>query len=213
VTLLKNNKPLIILGNGGHATVLTEVLLLKKSDILGFTSPREEINRFGLHYLGIDEVILDHHPDSVDLVLGTGSINVSSMRKKIFEYYKEKGYTFSTIIHPKAIVSEYSIISEGVQLLAGSIVQAFTTINRNTIINSGVLIEHDCTIGSHVHVAPGTVLSGQVSIGDGTHIGAGSSIIQNIAIGKNVLVGAGSVVIRNIDDHHRVAGVPAKEMG
>lgn len=210
---MKNNNPLIILGNGGHATALTEALLLNKREILGFTSPRKEINRFGLAYLGLDEVILDYHPDSVELVLGIGSVTVFSMRKKLFGFYKEKGYTFSTIIHPKAIVSEYSSISEGVQLLAGSIVQAFATININTIINTGVLIEHDCTIGSHVHVSPGTVLSGQVSVGDGTHIGPGSSIIQNIWIGKDVLIGAGSVVLRNIEDRQRVAGVPAKEMG
>lgn len=212
MTCLKNEKPVIILGNGGHASVLTEILLLANREIIGFTCPQEEDNQFGLKYLGTDGVIDQFDSNEVELVLGLGSVNVSMVREKLFEYYVGKEYSFAKLIHPTSIISKYATIGEGVQLLAGVIIQAFAKISSNTIINSGAIVEHNCILSSHVHIAPRTVLSGNVTIGRGTHIGTGSTVIQGIQIGRKVLVGAGSVVVKNINDEQKVAGVPAREM-
>lgn len=212
MTCLKNEKPVIILGNGGHASVLTEILLLKNRKIIGFTCPQKEDNQFGLKYLGTDVVIGEFDFNEVELVLGLGSVNVSIAREKLFEYFVGKGYSFAKLIHPTSIISKHATIGEGVQLLAGVIIQAFAEISSNTIINTGAIVEHDCILGSHIHIAPRTVLSGNVRIGQGSHIGTGSTVIQGIQIGRTVLVGAGSVVVKNIDDEQKVAGVPAREM-
>lgn len=209
---MKNKKPVIIIGNGGHASVLTEILLLAKREIIGFTAPQKEVNQFGLIYLGSDDCIDDYDSNEVELVLGLGSVNVTVIRENLYEFFVGKGYTFSMLIHPTAIVSEYATVEKGVQLLAGSIIQAFATISQNTIINTGVIIEHDCFVDSHVHIAPRTVLSGNVNIGTGTHIGAGATVIQGIHVGSKVLIGAGSVVVKDINNEQRVAGVPAREM-
>lgn len=209
---MKNKKPVIILGNGGHASVLTEILLLTKREILGFTAPQKKANQFGLIYLGSDDCIDDYDSNEVELVLGLGSVNVTVVRENLYHYFVEKGYTFPMLIHPTAIVSENATLGMGVQLLAGSIIQAFATISPNTIINTGTIIEHDCFVNSHVHIAPRSVLSGNVTIGSGAHIGTGTTIIQGIHVGSKVLIGAGSVVVKDINDEQRVAGVPAREM-
>ncbi len=206
------NKPIIIIGNGGHASVLTEILLLQKRNILGYTAPSEEANLYGVKYLGTDKAIEAYSPEEIELVLGLGTISISSVRPNIFRKMKNKGYTFANCIHPKSIISLTAILAEGVQLMAGAIIQAHVQIGENTIINTGAIIEHDCLIGAHVHIAPGTTLSGGVIIGNEAHIGTGSSIIQGVEIGKNTLIGAGSVVISNIGTSKKAFGVPAKEV-
>ncbi|WP_046174418.1 acetyltransferase [Domibacillus indicus] len=206
------NKPIILLGNGGHASVLTDILLQQRREIIGFTAPVEEPNHFNLSYLGTDEEIDSYSSDEVKLVLAIGSIRVSPIRAMIFQKMKEKGYLFASVIHPSAIISSYAEIGEGVQIMAGTVVQAFAKIADNTIVNTSSVIEHDCEIGEHCHIAPGVTLSGNVRVGRGTHIGIGTSVIQNTRIGSNALVGAGSIVLKEVKENQTVYGVPAKEV-
>ncbi|WP_342508849.1 acetyltransferase [Sporosarcina sp. FSL K6-2383] len=206
------NKPVIIIGNGGHASVLVEILIAQQREIIGYTAPREGTDLFSLPYLRTDDVITNYNPEEIDLVLGLGTINISSQRKLIFEEYKARGFTFANVIHSMAIVSPSARIGQGVQIMAGAIIQTNVVLQDNVIINTGSIIDHGSTIGSHAHLAPGTTLSGGVSIGGSCHIGTGASIIQGIAVGNETLIGAGSVVVTDIESNKKAFGVPAKEV-
>ncbi|TQR32179.1 acetyltransferase [Lysinibacillus sphaericus] len=206
------NKPIIIIGNGGHASVLTEILLAQKQTITGFTAPTIEENDFDLTYLGSDEVIEDHNPSDIELVLAIGAVKPSPLREKIFNAFTQKKYHFKSVIHPSAIIAPSVQLGQGVQIMAGTIIQTNTTVADNSIINTGALIDHDCQIGSHIHIAPGTKISGSVHIQKGTHVGTGATIIQGIHIGSNCLIGAGAVVVNNIANGIKAVGVPAKEV-
>lgn len=206
------NKSIIIIGNGGHAAVLTEVLLEQNRPILGFTAPQEQENRFGLTYLGLDEVIHNFRPTDVELVLGLGTIDISIRRMEIYRSFKQLGYSFASVIHKSVVISPFSKLGEGLQIMANVVIQPFVEIADNTIINSSATIDHDCRIGKHCHIAPGTTLSGNVIIGESTHVGTGSTIIQNVEIGNNVLIGAGSLVLKSIKDNCKAYGIPAKEV-
>ena len=180
------NKPLIILGNGGHASVLTEILLAQGENIIGFTAPTAEENNFGLSYLGPDEMIYNYDKSEVELVLGLGMMGPTSIREKIFNHFKNKSYTFKSVIHTSTIISPSVQLGEGVQVMAGSVIQTGTKIADNTIVNTGVLIDHDCQIGAHVHIAPGAKISGAVHIQNSTHIGTGTTIIQELKLARIV---------------------------
>jgi sugar O-acyltransferase (sialic acid O-acetyltransferase NeuD family) len=206
------SKPVIIIGNGGHARVLVDILFMQKREIIGYTAPNEENNPYSITYLGGDEEILKYHPQEIELVNALGSVSDTKLRANIFNIFKSKGYRFSTIIHPSAVISETVTLGEGVQIMAGAVIQPFVKIDDNTIVNTSTSIDHDCCIGKHCHIAPGCVLSGGVFVGEGTHIGTGTKIIQNVIIGKNVLIGAGSLVLRSISDNKKVYGSPAKEV-
>lgn len=206
------NKPVIIIGNGGHSIVLIDILLKQKRTIIGFTAPGNQENRLGITYLGTDDIIYSFGKNDIELVLGLGSINVSNVRAKIFSEFKEKGYTFSNVIHPSAIISPYSTVGEGVQIMAGTVTEAFSEIADNTIINTSAIINHDCRIGKHCHIAPGSTLSGNVTVGDLTLVGTGSTVIQNVQIGSQVLIGAGALVLYDIKNNSKAFGVPAKEV-
>lgn len=205
-------KPVIILGNGGHAQVLADILILQNREILGFTAPIKEANPYNIPYLGCDDEILKFSPCEIELVNAIGSVSTTLNRKRLFDYFKPYNYSFATIIHPSSIIAASVELGEGVQIMAGSIIQPFTKIDDNTIVNTSVSIDHGCSIGRHCHIAPGTVFSGEVVIGEGTHIGTSSTIIQNVKIGKNVLVGAGSLILNDVLDNKKVFGSPAKEV-
>lgn len=205
-------KPIVMIGNGGHAGVLTEILLNQNYNIIGYTAPQKEINRFNIPYLGIDEVIQRFSPEDIHLVLGIGQIGVDSIRLTLFKYFKDKGYFFESIIHKSAIISSSAILGEGVQIMAGVIIQPFVKIADNTLVNTRASIDHDCEIGPNCHLAPGTVFSGKVFVGENSHIGTAATVIENIKIGSRVLIGAGSVVVNDILDNSKVLGVPARNV-
>ncbi|MEK5146258.1 acetyltransferase [Psychrobacillus sp. FSL K6-4615] len=206
------SKPVIMIGNGGHAAVLLEILIAQKRKILGYTAPEQNKSLFNLPYLGTDEAIKLYGKNKIDLVLGLGTVSVSLHRKAIFEAFIAHGYSFANVIHSAAILSPSVQLGQGIQIMAGAILQTNAKISDNSIINTGTIIEHDSSIGKHSHIAPGTTLSGGVLIGENCHIGTGTSIIQGISIGDGTLVGAGSVVVNDIVKNKKVYGVPAKEV-
>ena len=205
-------KPVIVLGAGGHAKVLLDTLL-KERPIIGLLEPDESLwgtTLMDVPILGKDELILDYSPEQIDLVNGLGGAVSPKARQALYDTWKRKGYSFSSVIHKQAVVSPYARLTEGVQIMPGAIVNAGSDIRANSIINTSAVIEHDCTLDEHVHIAPGAVLAGGVSVGKGSHIGMGARIIQNLTVGEHCLIGAGAVVLNSVKAHSKAVGVPAK---
>ena len=193
-------RPLIILGAGGHAKVLAEILIGQGHNILGLVTPnnRSKLAISGLSVLGDDDAISAFQPEEVLLVNGIGAIPGRNTRWKVAVRMRESGYAFANVIHPNAIIASDIKLSEGVQIMAGSVIQSGTQIGRNSIINTGVLVDHDCQINENCHLAPGVVCCGSVLIGEGCFVGAGATIIQNVTIGNNAIIAAGSIVNKNV---------------
>lgn len=195
-------KPLIIIGGGGHAAVLLDILLQQNREILGFVCPEIDTSRSifsNIQHYASDTDVLNWSNNSILLVNGLGSLPKQTLRKNIYEKFCNLGYEFETVIANSAVVSGYSKLAQGCQILPGAIVQTGAQIDENTIVNSGAIIEHDCKIGKNNHIAPNAVLSGGVVTQQNVHIGTGASIIQSIQIGANAVVGAGTTVVKNIE--------------
>jgi UDP-perosamine 4-acetyltransferase len=207
-----SNLPAIILGAGGHAKVLIDLARLVSMKILGITDPATGIKELmDVPVLGGDEILDKFSPDEVVLINAVGSAGRPDQRKKVFEKFKSRGYTFPVMIHPSAVIAEGVSLSEGVQVMAGVVIQTSVMIGENTLINTRSSIDHDSIVGKHVHLAPGVTLSGNVGIGDNVHVGTGSSVIQGIKIGSDSVIGAGSVVVHDVVTGTTVTGVPARE--
>ncbi len=207
------NNSVIILGGGGHARVLIDILQAQSTIILGIVekdSKNEEKLVDGVKVLGGEEIVYDYDPTSILLVNGVGSVETTGPRRKVFLKFKKKGYTFLSVIHQTATIAKSAHISEGVQIMAGVVVQPGCVIGENSIINTKAAIDHDCHIGAHSHIAPGATLSGEIHIEENVHIGTGANIIQGIKIGKNSLIGAGTLVLQDVPDNKVVLGVPGK---
>ncbi|MDW3097074.1 MAG: NeuD/PglB/VioB family sugar acetyltransferase [Alphaproteobacteria bacterium] len=202
----------ILIGGGGHAHVVADVLSALGRPVRGFVAPSCKTVLEGVDWLGSDAVLDDITPGSADLALGVGSTGDASLRRNLYRKFKEHGHGLPILVHPTASLASSVRLGDAAQVLLGAAIQAGAVIGVNTIINTGAIVDHDCRIGDHAHVAPGAVLCGDVTIGDGAHVGAGARIIQGLSIGAGALVAAGAVVIADVPANGRVAGVPAKDM-
>ena len=200
-----------MLGAGGHARVQLATLRALGLSCVGWFGPKPEKNQ-ELKWLGTDEKLAALDPKEAYLVNGVGSVGEMGRRRTIFKMAKAAGLEFLTIVHPTAIIERDVQLDEGVQILAGTILQTAVVIGENTIINTGAILDHDCQIGAHCHIAPGVTISGGVRVGEGCHIGAGSTIIQQIKIGEGALIAAGAVVLSDVPQSARVGGVPARPL-
>lgn len=205
--------PVLVLGGGGHAKVLIDALLSASTVIAGIIDPNPLLagaRVLGVPVLGGDAIVTKFPAGEVLLVNGLGSVGLPLRRKQLFEQFKLQGYRFATVIHPSAIIASDAELNEGVQVMAGAVIQVGCRIGINAIINTKASVDHDCLIGDHAHVAPGATLSGGVAIGNASHIGTAATVIQGIVIGEGSIVGAGAVVLKDVLAGTTVVGVPAK---
>lgn len=203
------SKPLIMLGAGGHASVLTDILLSQGQQIIAVVAPERDSRRtiFANIKFIVDEAhIFEFAADEVLLVNGVGALPNQIRRRQLFEKFSAHHYQFATVVASSAEVSAYATLAAGVQVIHGAIVQAGSTIGRNSIINTAAIVDHDCVIGQHCHIAPRAVLNGQVHCADNVHIGTGSCVLQNVAIGQKALIGVGANVTENVATEGKVYG-------
>ena len=194
-------KPLVVIGGGGHASVLVDILRSQQREIIAIVSLEDIGQRrvfAGLIHLKNDDDVLGFSPDSIHLVNGVGMLPKSGLKRKLNEYFLSLGYTFETVISDSAQVSSFAEIEQGAQIFSGAIIQAGAVIGAHTIINSGVIIEHDSMIGQYNHIAPKATLCGQVTTHNSVYIGASATVIQNITLEQGSIIGAGAIVTKNI---------------
>lgn len=195
------NKPIIILGSGGHASVLFDALQLCNRKILGVVDPfitKEKIIFKKLKFLGDDSEIEKFNPIDIELVNGVGPSTKSYKKQEIEKKYSSLGYTFATVIHPSAIINSQAVIGNGSQIMAGAIIQSRAIIGNSCVINTSAIVEHDCHLKNSVHVGPGAVLCGGVKLNDYVYVGANAVIIQNVKVSEKSIIGAGITLTKNL---------------
>ncbi len=210
-----NPKKILVIGGGGHAKVVINLLLESERFIPeGILDNRLEKGSsvLGVLVQGGDRVISGYEPDKVFLALGVGMMRASPLRKDLYDSFREKGFFFPTLVHPRTCIGKRVVLEDGIQVMAGVIIQPETMVGPNSILNTGAIIEHDCHIGAHSHIAPGAVLGGNVSVGEGSLVGLGARVLPGVKIGRNVTVGAGAVVVRDISDGQTIVGPPAQSI-
>jgi len=193
-------KPYIVLGGGGHARGIIEILLSHNAVIEAVVTPKlSPAPEFkSLKHLCHDDDIKGYPANSVELVNAIGSLpKDAKLREKLFKQFKSAGYHFARVVSEAATLSKYAELGEGVQVLPGATLNACRA-GANTIINTGAIVEHDVRIGENCHIAPGAVICGDVCIGNNVHIGAGATVLQGLNVANGAVVGAGSVVTKNL---------------
>lgn len=196
------NNGVLLIGSGGHASVLLDMLIEQNINVLGYVSPSPANNQnlFSQYrWYHNDEDILQFDKATIKLVNGIGSMPENTLRADFYNKYKKIGYSFATLISNHACISKYVSFEEGVQVMRGAIIQTGVSVGCNSIVNTGSIVEHDCSIGSNNHIAPGVTLSGQVTSKSSVHFGTGSSVIQSINVNKNVVIGAGTTITKDVD--------------
>lgn len=205
---MSERRPHILLGAGGHAKVVLALARAAGLLVHGLCDPalaqRKVSNWHGLNVLGGDEALQQWTPEKCLLLNGVGPALHDEVRFQLYDSLRRRGYCFPPLIHPRAWVDESVTLSEGVQIMAGAIIQPDCVVGENTVINTNASVDHDCRLGAHVHIAPGATVCGGVVIEDHAFVGSGATVIQNIRIGKLAVVGACTALVRDLPANGRV---------
>jgi UDP-perosamine 4-acetyltransferase len=207
---------LVIIGSGGHASSLLDLMRRSKLIVKGYVSESKAVdgNFSDLPWFGDDEnFTANEDPKEIKIVNAVGFMGGHNLRKQVTEYYARLNFKFQTLIDSTSLISETASIGEGAQILANSYIGPSVVIGANSIINTGSIIEHDSKIGSNSHVAPGVTICGDCNIHQSVFIGAGATLINGVDIGTNATVSAGAVVVKNVSKNMKVFGVPAQIKG
>lgn len=206
--------PLVLLGAGGHAKVLLGLARAAGHVVVGVCDPafqREQGGMWsGIPVLGGDEALEAVNPQSHALVNAIGPLPGRDARRRLYERYREMGFVFPALVHPFSWVDASVDLADGVQVMAGAVIQPDCTIGANTTINTRASVDHDCRVEAHVHIAPGATLCGGVSVAHGAYIGAGATIIQGLRVGGEAIVGAGTTCVRSVEAGAVVLGASAR---
>jgi sugar O-acyltransferase (sialic acid O-acetyltransferase NeuD family) len=200
-------KPVIILGAGGHAKVIADIVVKSGGQLAGFLDDTIAIENPVLGYPVLGKIHeLPRFGDEFSFVIGIGSHLV---RKAIDQRYPVNWYT---AIHPTASIALGTVIGEGTVIMANAVVNACAHIGRHCIINTGAIVEHDDAIFNYTHLSPNSALGGNVTIDSNVHIGIGATVRNGIHIADDCVVGAGAVVVKDITESGTYVGIPAKRM-
>lgn len=205
------SREIIILGGGGHASVIEDTLRAGDRVPVGYVAP-EPSEMLQVPYLGDDSWLVGQEVADFVLTNGLGMIGVGGRRKALFEKFSNLGFEFATVVHRGASVSDSAALMAGAQVLAGAVVGPHSGIGRDVIVNMSASVNHHCQLGDHVHVAPGAIICGGVTIGGGCFIGAGATIIHGLSIGAGTMIAAGATVVHDLLENSRAAGVPARTL-
>lgn len=204
-------KKVVIIGAGGHAKVIADIIEKSGDEIVGFLDDNKEI---GTTIINEYKVIGDLNnrftmavtKENLEFIIAIGD------NKKREEISHSPNLKFYTAIHPSAQIGLDVEIQEGTVIMANACINSSAKIGKHCIINTGAIIEHDNIIEDFVHISPNVALGGTVKIGKSTHVGIGSTIKNNITICENCKIGAGAVVVKDIEKEGTYIGVPAKKM-
>ena len=203
----------VLLGGGGHARVLHDVLLRLGHRVMGYAAPTPEDSRIALPYLGRDDEVLGRL-EAADTIgaLGIGMTRVDDHRLRLLATYEAARVAFPPLVAPGAIVHGDVDLGDASVVLDGAVVVTGSRLGRACIVNTNASVDHDCRLGENVHVAPGATICGGVSIGAHGLVGAGATLVHGVDVCAWVVIGAGATVIHDISEPGTYLGTPARRV-
>lgn len=184
-------KKIILIGAGGHSTSCIDVIKSQKIFKVLFLVDKTNMDNKKIQIISELNFLKNHKLNKKNLHICVGQLSNGKLRKKIFEFYKDKGCNFPVIKSKFSYISINSTIEEGTIIMHKAFINSNVSIGKNCIINTGAIIEHDVTIGNNVHIAPGAIVLGGCKIKDNSFIGSGTVVKQNTIISKNFILSSG----------------------
>lgn len=217
--LTEKTRRVLILGAGGHAKVVADVVRAAGGEVVGLCD-LDAANLGVVVEPGGGEVVVlqdDLLADvegvlarlgATECVVAIGHNGVRQRLSDALGVFLAKPW-----IDPRAITSPSATILDGTVVLPGVIINAAASIGRAVILNTACVIEHDTIIEDGVHISPGATLCGGVKVRQGAWIGAGATVIPLREVGQGAMVGAGACVVRDVPAQATAVGVPARVRG
>lgn len=201
-------KGIVIMGAGGHGRVVLDILLEEGKQVRGFIDDNPSLEGrqvMGFPVLGFRTFL----KPKMEVALGIGN---NQIRRDCYLYAKEVGAVVVQALHPKAMISRFSELGEGVVVMAGAVINPGVKVEAGSVINTGAGVDHDCHLRAFCQIWPGAHLAGSVEVGERSYVGTGAAVVPGVRIGADVLIGAGAAVVSDLPGGKVFAGVPARTL-
>ena len=204
---------IVVFGAGRIAEVAKVYIDAHSSDrIVGFTVDAQYVtgDRFyDLPLVAWEQLERFFSPDHVKLLGPLSYRRLNQFRRDRYLNGKERGYQFTSFIHPSCHVYTKDI-GDNCFILEGNVIQPFAKIGNNVMMWSGNHIGHHCVVGDHCFFASQVGISSGTTIGQGCFLAGKVGVHEGITIGDDCMLGggvriskdlaAGSVVVRGVED-------------
>lgn len=200
-------KDVIIIGTGGHAKVVADIVMCSGDNLLGFLTSDTSLSSFvGKPILGSDtdyKKFLDKY-----FIVAVGN---QQARERIT--MSMEGVRWYTAIHPSAIISPLeTCIGEGSVICVNAVVCPGSTIGKHCIVNTFASVDHDNVMEDYAHISAGVRLAGGTTIGKRSFVGVGAVFRNGVSVCEDCFIGVGAVVVKSITEPGVYAGVPARRL-
>jgi sugar O-acyltransferase (sialic acid O-acetyltransferase NeuD family) len=198
----------VIVGAGGHAACLIDVLGDSAYCIVGCIEARFPVGTHVLNHvnvIGSDELLASLLQQGVKVAfIGIGDPLTNRRRANIYNELTRMGFILPALIAPRAEIGSESEIGPGSVVLRGASIGPRCKVGANVLVNQGSILCHDSIVSDHCHLAPGAIIAGRCHIGTGTTIGMGATVYMGVSVGDWTLVHNNVAITRNISDNQVV---------
>ena len=208
------NKPVLVIGSGGHASVVLEALALQSQySVVGLLDSFQPAGseKHGFPILGSPERVAElaaaYCCHSFFVAVGDNWFRdqISSMIRDVVANAE-----FITAIHPAACISRSASVGPGSIALAGAVIGVNARIAEGCILNTSCSVDHDCQLQAFSSVGPGAHIGGNVVVSARSAVGIGATLREKILVGADTVIGAGAAVVSDLPEHVVAFGVPAR---
>jgi sugar O-acyltransferase (sialic acid O-acetyltransferase NeuD family) len=212
----KHRKRVLVWGAGGHGKVVVDALIEGAQYEIGGIID-EDSSKHGTEILGVKvtafegdlmEAAKKLECDGVTIAIGDNYVRYEKFRE-----IARANLAPVNVLHPRAGISRFVKMGEGVTILAGATINAGTVIEDNVCVNTSASIDHDNYLANSCHIFPNATLTGGIRVGECAYVGSGAVIKPNLTVQRYSYVGAGAVVVADVPEGTIVCGVPAKITG
>ncbi|NDJ54926.1 MAG: hypothetical protein GYB68_17785 [Chloroflexi bacterium] len=216
--MVGNRLPVIILGAGGYAEVLVEILK-PRADVepIGFTdkayglSERSAEDAVTLPVLGNDDDLAELAEEYLGLhaVLALGP-QLMDIRSRLIERLVRLDLPALSVVHPSAFVSTQSVLSAGTVVREGGLLSVGVQTGAHCVINVAASLDHHAVLEQNVFVGHGARIASYAHIERDVIIEMGAKVNSRVRVGHGARITAGSFVNTDVPEYAVVSGIPAR---
>ena len=191
-------KPLLLIGCGGHARSLIDLIEAGGHwQIQGLVGLPEQVstNVLGYPVIGTDADLPTLKNSCSAAVLAIGQLPDPEPRQQLAARLQQLHFHCPVLVSPHAMVSRHAQLGAGTVVGHGAIVNAGAVVGAHCILNSRALIEHDVQIGDHCHLSTGALVNGGVQLGCGSFVGSGAMLREGLQLPAGTVISAGKRVM------------------
>lgn len=176
----------------------------------------DDINKQGKQLNGIPVVRLSEAKEKFPASYVVAGIGNPQVRDAVIKQVAAAGFKPMSMIHPRAEMSSWVEMGEGVVICAGCILTTNIRLGNQVQLNLDCTIGHDVVMGDYTTLAPGVHVSGWVHFGKRVYVGTGAVFANGteeapLVIGDDVVIGAAACVTKSIKCG-TWGGVPARNL-